>query len=83
MLKIVGKQDVDYISRKTNQPVVGITLHCLGKNSRVDGESVETVFVSARADSYDFAKSQPIGGMINVSYNRWGNVDNVYPASNK
>lgn len=27
-MKVIGKEAVDYVSRKTNQPVKGITLYC-------------------------------------------------------
>ena len=46
--KIVGKQNVDYVSKKTGQPVTGVTLHCVGESNRVEGMECETIFVSVR-----------------------------------
>ena len=43
--KIVGKQNVDYVSKKTGQPVTGVTLHCVGESSRVEGMECETIFL--------------------------------------
>lgn len=76
--KLVGKQNVDYISKKTNQPVVGVSLHVVGEDSRVEGMAVETIFVSKKSEGmYDDALKFPIGAEVNVSYNRWGNADTV------
>lgn len=76
-MKIVGKQMVDYVSKKTNQPVKGVSLHCVGARNDVEGESVETIFVSARSAMYESVISMPLGTSILVSYNRWGSPENV------
>lgn len=77
-MKIVGKQKVDYISKKTNQPVTGISLHCIvDGGSRVEGQEVSTVFVSTRSNMYDGVMKMPIGTEVIFSYNRWGSVDNI------
>lgn len=76
-MKIVGKQNVDYVSRKTNQPVVGVTLHCVCKNDRVNGEAVETLFVSAKSPMYEQCIAFPLGTEITVSYNRYGSVETI------
>lgn len=77
MLKIVGKQNVDYVSRKTNNPVTGVTLHCVGKSGRVMGEAVETLFVSTKSPMYEQCMNYPIGTEIEVSYNRFGSVETI------
>lgn len=76
-LKVVGKQNVDYMSKKTNQQVTGITLHIIGQNSRVEGMAVDTIFVSSKSNTYNTVASLPIGAEIDVLYNRWGNVETV------
>ena len=41
-MKVVGKSNVQYISKRTQNEVKGISLHCVGKKSNVEGEAVET-----------------------------------------
>ena len=43
--KIVGKQNVDYVSKKTGQPVTGVTLHCVGESSRVEGMELSLIHI--------------------------------------
>lgn len=76
-VKVVGKQNVDYMSKKTNQQVTGITLHIIGQNSRVEGMAVDTIFVSGKSATFNTVASLPIGSEIDVLYNRWGNVETV------
>lgn len=35
MKKVVGKQTVDYVSKKTGQPVKGVTLHLTYPDDRI------------------------------------------------
>lgn len=77
--KIVGKQSVDYVSKKTGQPVIGVTLHCVGESNRVEGMECETIFVSGRSPIYDQCVKFPLGQEINVSYNRWGAAESILP----
>lgn len=77
MVKVVGIQDVDYVNKR-NQPVKGVTLHCELDDDRVDGQAVESYFISARnSDAYEIAKGISLGASISVYYNRFGNVDGV------
>lgn len=79
-MKIVGKQKVDYVSKKTNQPVVGITLHCVAdvsNDERFEGMRTETIFISNRSAMYDQCAGFPIGSEISVMYNRYGSVESV------
>ena len=78
-MKIVGKQEVNYISKKTNQPVSGITLHCTSTRKDVEGMSVETIFVSTRSNMYDDIVKIPVGSEVEVGYNRWGSAEYVVP----
>ena len=45
-VKVLGIQSVDYVSRKTGNPVKGVTLHSAFKDAQVEGESVSSIFVS-------------------------------------
>lgn len=75
--KLVGKQSVDYVSKKTNMPVTGVSLHCLGEQTNVQGLCCETIFVSSKSDMYDKCLQFPLNCDINVSYNRWGSCDSI------
>lgn len=74
---IVGKQTVDYVSKKTNQQVTGVTLHVIGEDSRVNGYACETIFVSGKANIYNDVVNIPLNTDVEVGYNRWGNVDTI------
>lgn len=78
-LKIVGKQKVDYVSKKTNQPVVGITLHCVSNTNdeRFEGMQTETIFISNKSPMHEQCLAFPIGSEISVMYNRYGSVESV------
>lgn len=79
VFKFVGRELVDYTSKKTNEQVEGLRLHVLGAkdaNSRVEGCAVETIWISKRSGLYEDALHLPIDSNIDCSYNRWGNVDN-------
>ena len=76
-MKVIGKQNVDYVSKKTNQPVTGVTLHCVGKSDRVNGETAETLFVSSKSPMYQQCVDLPLGCEIGVSYNRYGSVETI------
>lgn len=77
-MKVVGKQVVDYISKKTQEPVKGLSLHCVGNRNGVEGQAVETIFVSAKAtELHKVAASLPINSEVDFSYNRWGGVIDI------
>ena len=77
MVKVVGIQEVDYVNKK-NQPVKGVTLHCVLDDDRVKGQAVESYFISARnEDCYEVARGIALGANIAVYYNRFGYVDSV------
>lgn len=77
-MEIVGKQKVDYVSKKSGEPVKGISLHCVGSNNNVEGKSVETVFISARSqEMYDKVCKLPVGAKVAISYNKYRAVENI------
>ena len=75
--KIIGKTGVDYVSKKTNQRVVGINLHCSYEDRNTEGVAVERVYISSRADFYPEIQKAPLGAEVEFFYNRWGNVEFV------
>ena len=75
-VKVVGVQNVDYVSSKTGEPVKGRTLHCIFPDSQVDGQAADHIFVSDRLQItglYDLR----IGTEVDIEYNRRGSVCNV------
>ena len=78
-MKVVGKSNVQYISKKTQQEVKGISLHCIGKKNDVEGEAVETVYISAKSEMFEQCVKLPLGTEVLIYYNRWGNVESVVP----
>lgn len=74
-LQVVGIQKVDYVSKKTNQPVTGLTFHVLGSRKDVEGEACETIFVSSRSDVP--VEDVKVGSVVEVSYNRFGSVQDI------
>ncbi len=76
-MTVLGLEKVDYTSKKTGEPVKGITLHCSCRDQNVIGYRAESVFVSDRLDCFrDLTILQP-GAVINVEYNRRGYVADV------
>lgn len=73
--KVLGVQSVDYVSKKSNQQVTGVTLHLSYPRDNVSGEAVETVFISERS-AVDVSKVKP-GVIVGLSYNRWGSVESL------
>lgn len=78
-MKLVGKEKVDYVSKKSGNPVVGLQLHSLYKSDRADteGEFVERIFVSSKSPMYEQVCRFPLGCNFSVQYNRWGSVESV------
>ncbi|MCC2875599.1 hypothetical protein LK536_04860 [Lachnoclostridium pacaense] len=72
-VKVLGIQAVDYISRKTGNPVKGVTLHSSFKDAQVEGESVSSIFVSDNLGIKAVAEIRP-GMMVDVEYNNRGYV---------
>lgn len=80
VFKLVGREDVDYTSKKTNEQVQGIRLHVIGAkgtNSRVDGCAVDSLWVSKRSKMYDDVVGIPIDTNIECNYNSWGSIDSI------
>lgn len=78
MKRLVGRETVDYVSKKTNNPVKGVSLHVVGGTSnRIEGEAVETIFISEKNDLYAAVMKAPLGSELKVSYNRFGSVEDM------
>lgn len=74
--KITGIQEVDYVSRKSGNPVKGVTLHCTFKDPQVKGEAADGIFVSDNL-GLDFVHSLVPGDIVDIFYNNRGYVSDV------
>ena len=72
-VKVLGIQSVDYVSRKTGNPVKGVTLHSTFKDAQVEGESVSSIFVSDNLNLKCISEIRP-GMLVDVEYNNRGYV---------
>lgn len=73
-MTVRGIQLVDYVSKKTGNPVKGVTLFCSHKEQGVDGEMTEDIYVSDALDCARLAYGLKPGVLIDVEYNRRGYV---------
>lgn len=76
LVKVLGIQSVDYVSRKTGSPVKGTTLHTCYKDAQVMGECVDSIFISDNLGIPCIREIQP-GMTVDVEYNNRGYVANV------
>ncbi|MDY2848126.1 MAG: hypothetical protein SOU50_07900, partial [Oscillospiraceae bacterium] len=74
--KIVGFNTMDYVSKKTNQEVKGVTLYLIVKSSDVIGDKVKEEFI--KSDSSVYKALNPylcgdidslIGADVTIDYN--------------
>jgi len=75
-VKVLGIQNVDYISRKTGNPVKGVTLHSVYKDSQVNGDAVGNIFVSDNL-GLSCIPELAVGQTVDVVYNNRGFVCDV------
>ena len=71
--RVLGVQSVDYVSRRTGQPVKGVSFHIAYKDNNVRGEAVSDVFVSDNLGISGVMDIAP-GDNIDVEYNNRGYV---------
>ena len=73
MFEIIGIERLDYVSKKNGQRVRGTNLYCIdgSENRNTIGNRCEKLYCKEAVDTSDFA----IGDRIEVSYNRWGNIE--------
>lgn len=72
MYTVIGIEKVDY-TNKQGRPVMGVKLHCTFESSKVEGLSVESVYVSSNVDTSDII----IGSVIDIYYNRYKQVAQI------
>lgn len=75
-VKVLGIQMVDYVSRKTGNPVKGTTLHSVFKDVNVSGQAVSGIFVSDNLGISCISDIRP-GMEVDIQYNNRGYVCDV------
>lgn len=75
-VKVLGVTAVDYVSRKTGQPVKGTTLHSSFKDANTQGDAVDSIFISDNLGLPCVSEIRP-GMTVNVEYNNRGYVAGV------
>lgn len=85
-MTVVGIEKVHYMSKKSNQWVDGINLHCVSdsvETDKISGQTVERVFISSRSAAFEVASKLKLGCHVRFFYNRYGNVESVLDESGK
>ncbi len=70
---VLGIQIVDYTSRKTGNPVKGVTIHAKFKDAQVSGEAVNSIFISDNLNLPCISELR-VGQTVDVEYNNRGFV---------
>lgn len=70
---VLGIQSVDYVSRKTGNPVKGVTLYVKYKDAQVQGEATANIFVSDNLRIPCIADVRP-QSVVDVEYSPRGYV---------
>lgn len=80
---IIGVRPVDYISKKTGEPVIGVSLFLTSTSADTFGLVASDIFISASKPCYaasikPFEKkiNDLLGTECNVDYNEKGYLDN-------
>lgn len=80
--KVIGLEKISYTSKKSGQSVEGIILHTIGKSGSVVGMAAEQFFISARAEGvYADATTLQPDMVVDIQFNRFGNIDAIYPVT--
>ncbi|MEY8352122.1 hypothetical protein AALB39_02075 [Lachnospiraceae bacterium 54-53] len=72
--KVLGIKKVDY-TNKAGKHVLGTSLHTVHDGRDMEGQMVESIYISSNTDIADLSKVK-IGCMIDIEYNRYGSVEN-------
>lgn len=69
---VIGKEYLDYVSKKTNKQVKGYTLHLTFEKEKCEGLAVLSTFVSE-----DIGKDVNINDQVELFYNQYGKVTKI------
>lgn len=73
-VKIIGKEKIEYTSKKTNKEVRGVLLHYTSSIplAKGEGEKCDNEYVQA-----ELAENIYVGDNVEFLYNRYGTVEEV------
>lgn len=77
-VNVLGVQMIDYTSRRSGQPVKGVSLHVSFPDQQVKGLAVDSFFISDNLGN-EYAPSAKVGDVVEIEFNRRGYVCNAYP----
>lgn len=69
---VVGKEYLDYLSKKSNKQVKGYNLHLTYEKEKCEGLAVLNVFVSE-----EIGKDVKISDQVELFYNQYGKVSKI------
>ena len=71
-IKVIGKQKVDYISKKTGKHVEGTNLHSYFKDKNTEGYAVKAFYFTKDWPNIDNVK---VNSDYEIYFNQFGSVD--------
>lgn len=77
-MEIIGIEKVDYVSKKTNQPVKGLALYTVERIDSKDGSGMRSER-SYLSEDKAAALPEPlkVGDDVTIVYNRYGSIATV------
>lgn len=69
---VIGKEHLDYVSKKTNKQVKGYNLHLTCEKEKCEGLAVLNVFVSE-----EIGNDVNINDQVELFYNQYGKVTKI------
>lgn len=69
---VIGKEHLDYLSKKSGKQVKGYTLHLTYQKENCEGVAAMIEFVNEQ-----IGESVNVGESVLLSYNKFGKVDRV------
>ena len=69
---VIGKEYLDYVSKKTNKQVKGYNLHLTFEKEKCDGLAVLSTFVSE-----EIGHNVNINDQVELFYNQYGKVTKI------
>ena len=73
---VIGIKTVDYVNKKNNERVQGVELHM--QKLLQDGEGYEVSKCYVPLTKFpDICNNVALGSNVMVSFNRWGQVDDI------
>lgn len=69
---VIGKEYLNYVSKKTNKQVIGYNLHLTFEKEKCEGLAVSNAFVSE-----EIGKDVNINDQVQLFYNQFGKVIKV------